>query len=148
MSYPYRQKKPIPAGSAFTVSPSMHRDATILFDQLAGSIITLPPALGSGMRLRTAIKVIATSNSHIVKVQNAVDIIIGVLFALGDDAASLQGWAANGTTDDTITLNRTTTGGTRIGEWLEFEDIASGLWHVRGQIRQTGAEATPFSATV
>ena len=34
------------------------------------------------------------------------------------------------------------------GDHWEIVDIASGLFHVRGFITQSGTEATPFSAAV
>ena len=71
-----------------------------------------------------------------------------VTIELRDDAGNtVKPFFAAGT-DDTITLNRTTTGSTRKGEYVELIDMATNLWHVQGVIAATGAEATPFSATV
>jgi hypothetical protein len=53
-----------------------------------------------------------------------------------------------GATDDTITLNGTTTGGKDIGNWIEFTDCSATMWAVRGFITASGSEATPFSDTV
>jgi hypothetical protein len=53
-----------------------------------------------------------------------------------------------GANDDTITLNRTTTGGAQNGEWIQLVDIAPGSWWVSGVLMGSGAVATPFSATV
>ena len=50
--------------------------------------------------------------------------------------------------EGTITLNGTTTGGVNKGDWIELEDIASGVWGVAGTITGSGTEATPFSAAV
>jgi hypothetical protein len=44
-------------------------------------------------------------------------------------------------------MNGSTTGGV-IGSRVEFQDIATGIWSVRGALVSTGAEATPFSAAV
>ena len=76
------------------------------------------------------------------------DLMKGVI--LGDDGGALTTalvWAA-GATDDTITLNGTTTGGVSIGDWVELEDITATAWAVRGVVQQSGSEATPFSDTV
>lgn len=138
---------PVAAGATKTLTVVEHNGKTIKLDTAAGSIVTLPPATGSGAKFRFVITVIATSNSHVVKVANATDTIYGVVSVLSDDSAAVLGFKASGT-DDTISLNRTTTGSTALGEWLELEDIAANKWAVRGMIAATGTEATPFSATV
>lgn len=137
----------IAAGATLAVTEALHDGKTILLDTAAGSVCTLPAASGSGARFKFAVKVLATSNSHIVKVANASDIIQGIILAISDGANAELGWIA-GAADDTITLNRSTTGSVARGEWLELEDIAANLWIVRGSVAQTGTEATPFSATV
>lgn len=117
-------------------------------DTAAGSIVTLPAASGSGSIFKFRVKVLATSNSHIVKVANVSDAMQGIIFTGDDTTANAQWFAAVSGTDDTITLNRTTTGSVTLGEWIEVEDIATNLFHVRGFITNTGTAATPFSATV
>lgn len=138
---------PVTAGATKTLTVVEHNGKTIKLDTAAGSVVTLPAATGSGAKFKFVISVIATSNSHIVKVANATDTMYGLVSVLSDDSAAVLGYKASGT-DDTITLNRTTTGSTALGEWLELEDIASGKWAVRGMLAATGTEATPFSATV
>lgn len=137
----------VAAGSALTVTEALHDGKTILLDTAAGSTCTLPAASGSGARFRFVISTVATSNSHVIKVANGSDTMKG--FALvaqdGGDTAVLFETAA---TDDTITLNRTTTGSTQKGEFFFVEDIATNVWAVWGAIAATGTEATPFSATV
>ena len=130
------------------ISKALHDGNVVRFNSLTGCTVTLPAATGSGARYRFVITVVPTSNSLIIKVNNTTDIFNGIVFQLADDAAALAGFAANGTTDDTITLNRTTTGATAKGEFIEVEDIAPGVYHVSGSTKPTGAEATPFSATV
>lgn len=122
---------------------------TFKLDTLAGSVVTLPKAIGRGLRYSFIVSVLATSNSHIIKVGNAVDVFRGVILGSRVDVGNAVLGFAAGATDDTITLNRTTTGSVSLGEWLEVEDIASGIWHVKGVLTATGAAfATPFSATV
>lgn len=134
------------AGSTLAVTEALHDGKTIKFDQAAGSVCTLPAASGSGARFRFATFVLATSNSHIVKV-TGTDIMVGFINVI--DAADNSSTVFNTAADsDTITLNRTTTGSVRIGELIELEDIKTGFWAVRGCAVGTGGEATPFSATV
>ena len=137
----------IAAGAALTLTVAAHDGKTILLDTAAGSTVTLPAASGSGAKFTFKVSVTATTNSHIIKVANANDIIQGVIFALGDDATSLQGWEA-GSTADTITFNRTTTGLAAVGHFVEIEDVKTNMFACHGIISQSGTEATPFSATV
>jgi len=116
-------------------------------DTAAGSVATLPAATGTGNIFRFAITVIATSNSHIIKVGSASETMQGFVFSMDDTSANVVGFFAAGASD-TITLNRTTTGSVTIGEYIEIEDIATNKFQVRGFISNTGSPATPFSATV
>ena len=138
----------VAAGATLAVTEALHDGKIILLDTAAGSICTLPAATGSGARFRFQVSVIATSNSHIAKVANANDTMVGQIITVSDDAANVYKPFFAAGTDDTITLNRTTTGSTRKGEWFELIDIAANLWHVQGTTASTGTEATPFSATV
>ena len=137
----------IAAGSTLSVTEALHDGKTIKLDAATGSVCTLPASSGSGARFRFVVHTIATSNSHIVKVANASDVFYGFATVLqdgGDTAVHFE----TASDSDTITLNRTTTGSTMKGEWIEVEDIATGVWAVRIQVARTGTEATPFSATV
>lgn len=135
------------AGATKTLLVEQNNNQTIKLDTAAGSIVTLPPATGSGARFRFVITTIPTSNSHIVKVANASDTMIGLAFLSDDTSDNAVAFNASGTAD-TITLNRTTTGGVALGEFIEVEDIAANLWHVQAFLKCTGTPATPFSATV
>ena len=139
----------IAGGSSLTLTELAHDGKIIKLDTAAGTTITLPAATGSGAVFRFVITTVATSNSHIIKVANATDTMQGLVLVCPDDAATGPViWFKASGTDDTITLNRTTTGSTLLGEWIEVEDVASGKFSVRGVTAATGTEATPFSATV
>lgn len=140
------------AGSTKTLTAANDKQ-TVKLDTLAGSVVTLPAATGSGVKFKFLVTVKATSASHIVQVANASDFMIGIIAGVSDDPATVKGWiAANSgtvaTNSDTITLNRSTTGSVSVGEYLEVEDVAANTWAVSGMISQSGAEATPFSAAV
>jgi hypothetical protein len=137
----------IAAGSTLTVTQALHEGKIINLDTLAGSTCTLPAATGSGAKYKFLVTVVPTSNSHIVKVANSSDAMIGTIAGVSDDPATVKGWIA-GATSDTITLNRGTTGGVSKGEYIEIVDVATNVFAVNGMITQTGTEATPFSATV
>lgn len=142
-----RTGAPLPAGATLTMDESTYAGRTVLLDTAAGSVVTLPASTGNGATYRFLIKTKATSASHIVKVGNSTDIIQGIIETMSDDPVTMKGFAAAGT-DDTITLNRTTTGSVNVGEWIEITDYAAGFFGVRGVTSSTGTEATPFSSTV
>jgi hypothetical protein len=140
----------VAAGATLSVTEALHDGKVIALDTAAGSVVTLPAATGSGARFRFVITVIATSNSHKIQVANASDTMTGMIVSVSDDAGfPVKGYTADATAGaDTITLNRSTTGSTVKGEWVEVIDIAANKWAVSGQIAATGTEATPFSAAV
>ena len=140
--------EPYAVGSALSVTAEVHAGRVGNLDTAAGSTVTLPAAVGSGAKFKFRVSVLATSNNHIVKVANAVDVFQGIILAGGDTATTVLNHWATAASSDTITLNRTTTGSTQLGEWIEVEDVAPGIWQVFGVLEQTGTEATPFSATV
>lgn len=142
-------------GSSISLSVNTDGGKTLKLDALAGSVATLPPATGSGVRFRFLVSVLATSVSHKVQVANAADFMVGIIAGTRVDSgnAVLAFAAANSgtvaTNSDTITLNRTTTGSVTVGEWIDVEDAAPNTWAVRGYLSATGAAfATPFSAAV
>ena len=108
--------------------------------------LTLPAATGSGARYYFCVSVVNTSN-YVIKVADATDTIDGTVMCVADGGDTVVGFEADGT-DDTITLNGTTTGGAAIGDWVELIDIAANQYAVSGQLTASGSEATPFSATV
>lgn len=137
------------AGSTRSLNGLDDNGKVIKLDTLTGSVVTLPAALGRGVRYRFLVTLLATSNSHIVKVANATDVMIGLMKGARIDSGNAVLGFATASTSDTITLNRTTTGSVSLGEWFDLEDILAGFWSVRGMLSATGAAfATPFSATV
>jgi hypothetical protein len=132
-----------------SVTESEHEGRVNLLGEVGGDAavtLTLPAASGSGARYYFCVSVVNTSN-YVIKVDSASATIDGTVMSLADGGDTVVGFEADGT-DDTITLNGTTTGGAAIGDWIELIDIATNQWAVSGQTTSTGAEATPFSATV
>ena len=134
------------AASTLTVTRDLHDLKTIIVDIAAGSTITLPAASGSGARYRFFVGTTITTPSLIIKVANASDTMVGVAMQAADGGSTVNFFEASGT-DDTITLNGTTTGGIK-GDFIEIEDLKTNLFYVRITGSATGSEATPFSATV
>ena len=138
----------IAAGATLSVTAALHGDKIIALDTAAGSTCTLPVATGSGNVYTFITKVLATTNSHIIKVANSSGLMAGVIVT-GDNADGSATAFATTATSDTITLNRTTTGSVRIGgDRIVLTDIDTNIYSVTGVCIGTGGEATPFSATV
>lgn len=138
----------VAGGSALTLSKATHHNRVIALDTAAGTTITLPAATGSGARFLCLVTVTATSNSHIIKVGNATDVMRGFINNHDQDGTTAAMYSAAGT-DDTITMNRTTTGGV-IGDWIECVDMLAGYWWINGIIGCVAGSnvADPLSATV
>jgi hypothetical protein len=136
----------IAAGSSVTLT-SKDSGSIVCLDTAAGSTVTLPSATGSGATFKILVTVTATSNSHKIQVANASDEMRGFVIADASEATAPNiWWAADN--DDTITLNRTTTGTAAQGQYFEIIDAAANHFFVRGFVEQSGSEATPFSAAV
>lgn len=140
----------VAAGATLAATEAAHEGKIILLDTAAGSVVTLPNATGSGAVFRFAVSVTATSNSHIVKTARTADHMTGFVNVIDLDGTTAGMYKGDGTADDTITMNRTTTGGV-IGDTFECVDIAANLWLVRNANITCVAGsniADPFSATV
>lgn len=129
-----------------SLNSDSHANRYVVLNRAAGITVTLPAATGTGNVYKIMVGTTVTSNSDVIKVANATDVMAGL--ALGDDGDGepANGWATTSTTD-TVTMDGTTTGGVR-GDYVEIADVSSGLFHVRAYLTQGGSEATPFSATV
>lgn len=137
----------VAAGGTLTVTEASHAGKIICLDTAAGSVVTLPAASGSGAVYRFLVTVTATSNSHVIQVANANDEFRGFVIQDASEATAPNiWWAADN--DDTITLNRSTTGLAAQGEYFEIVDAVANHFFVRGYSQASGAEATPFSAAV
>lgn len=139
-------KKPIALTASATLTQDNHANAMIKLDAAAGLTITLPAASGTGDEYFFFVGTTVTSNSKIIQVANATDIMSGGAIVMADGGSSVVGWET-GASDDTITMNGSTTGGIK-GDIVRLWDVASGIWHVEVVASATGTEATPFSAAV
>lgn len=121
-------------------------DNIILFDALAGSTITLPPATGSGAKYKFVVATVCTSNSHKVITDNSKDFMAGVAFL--EASATVTGYVAAAASTRSVNLNATTTGGLSIGDSFVLQDIELALWHVSSFMGSaSGTVATPFATS-
>lgn len=135
-------------GTSLAVTEALHSDKIIKLDHTAAaSTCTLPDATGSGAVFRFIVSAVNTNN-HVITVPDASNVLKGSVNILDNDSNAQTAYAASGT-DDTLTLNGTTTGG-QIGDWVELVDIAADTWAIRGQLVVPAGSnpADPFSAAV
>ncbi len=134
--------------ATLTVTAASHGGRAVTLNRAAGQAITLPAASGGGNIYTFIVGTTITSNSTTIKVANASDAFIGFSMVVSDDAGGpVIGFIASAASDDTVTLNGTTTGG-YAGDTVVIEDVAANVFAVRIFGKATGTEATPFSATV
>jgi len=132
--------------ATLAMTKAQHAGRLIVLDKADGIAVTLPPASGSGAAYRFFVKTTITSNTTTIKVANTSDSMLGMALTFPDDAAPVGGWAVVAN-DDTITINGSSQGG-YLGDQITITDVATNLFMVLACLRQTGTEATPFSASV
>lgn len=143
--YPRRKKVNITA--ATVLNEATHgMDRILTVNSAAGIALTLPASTGDGAKFRFFVGTTVTSSALTIKVANASDIMAGVALQAADGGSTLNAFET-GASDDTISLNGSTTGGIK-GDYIELEDVTLNVWSVRLVGAATGVEATPFSATV
>lgn len=141
------QREITSATASLSVTQDAHDGRTVVLNAAAGLTVTLPVAMGSGARFRFVVGTSVTSNSYKIQVADATDVMDGIVYAADDTGTPAPLVWVTAATSDTITLDGSTQGGI-IGDQIELEDIASNQWAVRGFVKQSGTEATPFSAAV
>jgi hypothetical protein len=131
-----------------TINQDQHESRMIIMGGAgAARTFTLPAATGSGSIYTFVVGAVNTSN-YLIKTAAGTDTFDGsIINGDSDTAGACRMWSP-AATDDTITLNGTTTGGSSIGDWVEVQDIATNQWAVTGVTTGTGTVATPFSDTV
>lgn len=139
----------VPLAVTTVLTAAAHENHTIAMSG-AGAARTFTlwsPAVGD--RIRFVVAEVNTSN-YLIKTESGTRVFKGLVIGQSatDSATDAPRTWKTGSTDDTITLNGTTTGGVQIGDWIELECIVANTWAVRGMITQSGVEATPFSDTV
>jgi hypothetical protein len=134
---------PVTLTATASLTRNVHANTVIVFNAAGGGTLTLPASTGDGDTYKIAVHTTVTS-SLLIKVANATDVIRGGV-AVSTDVAGITMLA--GGTDDTITMNGSTTGGLA-GSVVTLTDYKAGFWLVEGFLTSTGSEATPFSASV
>jgi len=117
-------------------------NVTFLLNTASGFTVTLPPAVGSGVAIYLLVKTTVTSNNYVIATQGSDTAIAVSHVAATDASGAMKGFTKNNAV--TATLNGTTTGGI-VGDVIELQDIASGVWQMVIWGTATGTLATPFA---
>lgn len=126
-----------------SITAATHLGHTLVLGGAGSSrTMTLPAATGTGNTYMFIVGAVNTSNYVIQKAGS--DTIKGGLVFASDNALNAElGFETTGAS--IVTLNGTTKGGAAVGDYVVFQDIAAGIWVIRGQVTESGSEATPFS---
>jgi hypothetical protein len=73
------------------------------------------------------------------------DVYVGTVISVDSDSSgAVVGFTANGSSNDFINLNGTTTGGVA-GTWIQIVAVAADKYMVTGNVIGSGIVATPFA---
>jgi hypothetical protein len=128
------------AETALFTAPNLTR--TYLLSAVAGFVVTLPAATGSGNSLSFVVKTTLTSGAYEISCAGS-DTMGGTIIA-SKSTTSTPYQATAGTTVN-VTLTNATVGAGIKGDRVVLKDVAAGLWEVEGTTWVTGTVATPFS---
>lgn len=131
--------------TANTTLTNAQNGSVFVLDALAGLTVTLPtPIVGTSYTF--VVGAVTTSNKYkIVTGTIASQFIAGGLFF--DKALAITRYDADGSTDVSINLNGTTTGGAAIGDTFTLTAVSPTIWAVSGTVQASGTLATPFATT-
>ena len=133
--------------ATLTLTAALHANRIVTLNRAAGVTVTAPAATGTGDKYTIIIGTAASSNANIIETSATSEHMAGSLRSVDDDADTGLAWNAD-TSDDTITMDGTATGG-KIGDMIVLRDYAATIFSVDGHITQSGgSEVTPFSAAV
>jgi hypothetical protein len=139
----------VPLAVTTVLTAAAHENRSIAMSGAGGArTFTLwSPTVGD--RVRFVVAEVNTSG-YLIKTESGTRTFKGLVIGQSatDSATDAPRTWKTGATDDTITLNGTTTGGVSIGDWIELECVVANTWAVRGMVCQSGVEATMFSDTV
>jgi hypothetical protein len=149
-----------------TLSPSAHGGRIIAVGGSLAAAVTLtlpainvsanPTTSGPGQDPSTANNegvvytiwvptTISTSSLKIGTTSGSGDLYVGAVISIDSDTSgAVVGFSANGSSNDFINLNGTTTGGVA-GTWIQIVAIAADKYMVTGNVIGSGTVATPFA---
>jgi hypothetical protein len=117
----------------------------VLLDKAAGVTLTLPAA-SAGLVFTFIVVTTVTSNAYKVITKTTASEFIQGYLGVPVAAGTQKLFFADGSSDVSVNLNGTTTGGL-LGGRFTAECLTTGLWQVSGQVEGSGTVATPFATS-
>jgi hypothetical protein len=136
---------PLVAGASTTLTAG-NNGQTILLNTAAGSVVTLPAATGSGVKFLFVVTTTTTSGAHKILAASTSDFLNGIV--TGENANTAKCFASAAATNHSIQMpfSGSQPSGGFIGDWFQFEDVATNLWSVQGMYQAGTTPTTPFSS--
>jgi len=120
---------------------------TYLLNTASGSVLTLPAATGTGGTIKIFVTTTTTSGAHKVLANSTADFLNGNV--TGQHSNTPLQFSAAASTAHALQMPFTGSqpSGGFIGDWFEYQDVATNLWEVNGMYQAGTTPTTPFSAT-
>lgn len=138
--------KPITVGATGSATAGVS-GVVYLLSVAAGSVLTLPAATGSGIKIKVVVITTATSAAHKILTAPITDLLVGQ--AIGSVAAGtalkFNAVTAGGFHSIQMPFAGTQPSGGFEGDVFDFTDVAAGRWHVEGMYQSGTTSTTPFS---
>jgi hypothetical protein len=143
---PVGQPTMVTETGSFTASQAEHANRTTLLGAAAGGTVTLPAATGSGDKYRFVVSVLLTSAAWAITAP-AGSILNGMALInnTGDSTAATVDAYPTGASDEQFNFTQSVGGG-KIGDWVEVEDIVSGIYAVTAFIQGQPDPTNPFAS--
>jgi len=137
---------PVACGATCTLGAANQNTIT-KFDTAAGSVGTLPAALGTGAKYSIVVTTAVTSNADKVLLTTVTDTIIGT--AVGENAGTAKVFVGNASTYHSIQMPfaGTQPSGGFIGDEINCTDIAATIWFCNVKYQAGTTPTTPYSAS-
>jgi hypothetical protein len=128
-----------------TLDPETHSNRTVLFNSADGGAIVLPAATGGGDKYRIRIQTALTTDLTVTAPSGTILKGAALINDTGGSTAATSDMFAAGASDEVFTFIAATGGG-KVGDYVEFEDIASGVYGVFAVLSGVVDPATPFTS--
>ncbi len=144
-----RSNRPYPVIASITLNRHVNENRPVVLNAAAGLTVTLPASSGSGATFDIIVGTTITSNTIVIQVANATDVMQGGVFIndTGDTTAATSDFYPTASTSDTITLTASVGAG-KAGDRIRLTDYATGFWAVEGYLAGELDPVSPFSAAV
>ena len=138
---------PAPVAAGATLAAAGYAGGnTVLLNNAAGSVVTLPAATGTGSKFYFVVTTTTTSGAHKILAASVSDFINGIV--TGENANTAKCFASAAATNHSLQMPfaGTQPSGGFIGDWFEFTDVGANLWSVKGMYQAGTTPTTPFSS--